>query len=780
MKSWNTSKKWVFIIVFVLVCIRIGYIVFRGDLIKQYVVENAISIANAETVPCVDISQVFSLSHDNLNKLEIILSGIADDKQGSITVQILKSGEVVYQTNVSLSGINNNEWKKLYVNLPIEIGQEYVLKMNTTGDYTAIPNVLMVDGSLAVLYGCLNPPGIMDKVVNSSLWLLLLAVIYVLLDQLERIQLNFKKVLDHIKAYAPIDVVMVICEILLCMAFVGGSGIEFQNPTKIIFYIISILSAYRLTGRNAAVNSLFVKTSHKIWLYMLYFYCAFSLVGQRLFVYPLSIYTKLAYIFVFSLTLLWSIPVVNSFIWVVMSGWKVVMRETSSVSGNKKRFYGFLALIIALLVLPAAYVLFAHNPGISSVDTKNTMIINAKNLHGMKDWHPAFYCMVLRAILTVWDSTYAVILVQYLFWLYVMLEFLLYLRSKGLKDGIIIAVAAFCGFNASNFLHLNTIWKDIPYTLSILWSLIILSKLLIDEEKYKKKWFIYLELVVSLIGIFFYKKNGVASFAIIVLFMIWVLYKNKKMWASLGITVAVICFIKGPVYQYFDIEDTGRYGMYIGLGQDILGAYYYGDDISEETLKLVNVMTEYNNAEYSYTPTWSQQSYDLDVEPLTFIKCYIDMFWRNPVVMSRAILARVDAVWDVFPGKDSVRGGVIYTGTMDADAIWTSNYPKRVYTSLVNQMYVEICYTLDNQCIEAVEWRCGLFTLLGFISVVVLFVKRGLKKNILLIAPIIGQIISLLLSTGWSDFRYFWPLNLMNMCMILYVIVLIKEDKVIG
>ena len=83
-----------------------------------------------------------------------------------------------------------------------------------------------------------------------------------------------------------------------------------------------------------------------------------------------------------------------------------------------------------ILLVPAAYNLFANNPGISSPDTLNSMITNAKNLYGMYDWHPAFYCMVLRGIQKVWDSTYAVILVQYFFYAYVVTELLLYLRKK--------------------------------------------------------------------------------------------------------------------------------------------------------------------------------------------------------------------------------------------------------------------------------------------------------------------------------------------------------------
>lgn len=65
--------------------------------------------------------------------------------------------------------------------------------------------------------------------------------------------------------------------------------------------------------------------------------------------------------------------------------------------------------------------------------------------------------------------------------------------------------------------------------------------------------------------------------------------------------------------------------------------------------------------------------------------------------------------------------------------------------------------------------------LLALISLLTLVIKKGIGDYLLIFAPVIGHIMSLLLTTGWSDFRYFWPLNLMNMCVILFAVVLLHE-----
>lgn len=775
MKSWKKWKKLFFAIVSIIVLIRISYIVFRGELNKQYRVDATVDVSNAVEIPCKNISQRFTFAHDNINKLELILSGIADDKVGTIMIQILKENKLLYQTNLSLDYMNNREWKQIYTNIPIDKDAEYQIKMETIGDYTKIPNVLYVDGNLAVQYGYLASPGRLDKAVNSSIWILILIVAYLLLDNYESIQKVIEKAFGLLYANIPYDVFNVVIEMLLCMIIIYCSGIEFQDPTKILMYIISLSSSYRLEKRNKLVSEMFSGTFKKIVLYGLYFYCAFTLVGQRMLIYPLNIVVTSANIFVVIVAVLWGIPVVNSILCVIFRGHRYIIRSTDKMHFNTN---GFIGLLIILLLLPAIYNLFANNPGISSEDTVLSMIDNAKHLHGMRDWHPAFYCMVLRLILNVWDSTYAVIFVQYFFWAYVMIEFLMFLRSKGMCDHMIICIALFCGANAGNFIHLNTIWKDIPYTLSILWSLVILAKLLIDNEKYIGKWYIYLELIVSLVGVFFYRKNGVVSYIIIALMLAVILRSNKKIWCSLAISILLIGCIKGPIYHHFEIEDTGRYGMYIGLSQDILGVYYSDGDVSMETMEMINVMTHYNNAKCSYTPTWSDQSPDLDVEPFYFIKCYIDTFLKNPILMSRAIIDREDAIWDIFEGKDSILKNANYIGTMDENTEWMENYPKRVYRSLYEQMSRETAYTASSQWISAIEWRSGLFSLLGLIALSALCVRYGFKRYILLAAPVGGHILSLLLSTGWSDFRYFWPLNLMNMCIVLLTLVLMqKEDR---
>lgn len=788
MRSLSKVKKIILMIISILVVLRIGYIILGNEVDKEYSTSVGYDLIDATETPCDGISQTFKTDKGRLNSLEFIFTNIVDDKIGKIIVQIMSEDDLIYQTNISLANINNGEWKKIFVNAEMDEDKEYTISLTTSEDCTQIPSVYIVnnswaseilksysrnqevDGQIVINYGYLVPPGVLDKVCMVSLWVWFLITFALIVINFSKIVSAVKKILCYAEKQVNPDILAAIFQVIFSIIVLNCSGIEFQTPTKIIIYVISLIAVSDREKKNKFIAEYMEETWKKVILILLYVYAAFALVGQRIFIYPLTLKLTTAGIFVYAITVVWFVPVVNSVIYYLEKACRHIYAK------HKLKIWHFIFISLFFLIVPAFYNLFAYNPGISSNDTYACMITQAQHLHGSSDWHPAFYCMVLRAIEIIWNSTYAVIAVQYFFWAYVCLEMLLYLRKKHFREPVLLCIAVFLGFNAGNYIQINTIWKDIPYTLSIFWAVVILAKLSIDFEEYKGKWYIYLELVTSLVGTALYRKNGFVTYILIVAFLVIVLWKNVKVWITVIISVALIFVIKGPIYTYFDIQPVES-GMYIGLSQDILGVYYSGGEVSEDTLQMINVMTDYNNSEYEYTPTWSNQSYALDVDASVFVKNYIDTFLRNPIVMARAVIDREDAVWDIYLGKDSALWCVNYTGTLDSVGVWNDYYQKRNFVSLYNVASAASAYTANTQWISAIEWRCGLFVLLGLISFTYLLIDKKIKKNIILIAPIIGHILSLILSTGWSDYRYFWPLNLMNLAFILFAILSRKPNN---
>ena len=793
MAKWE--KTILALIAFIFI-VRIGYIAIRGEVDKAYYTSCSYDLSQAAEVPCKNLSVTFAACKDRLDSLEFVFSGIEDDEVDTadeactVMLCIYSEDALLYQTNLTLSSENNLEWKRVLINAPLKIGDIYNITLNTNKDSTQVPNVLVVnssyaseilesysnnqevDGNIALNFGYLQFPGRADRLVMISLWIIFYAIIFFGIKNIEAIIECLFSIKNALMSNVNEKVFHYILEMICCLVILNTSGIEFQEMTKIIFYVISFVSVVNYDKKYKSIGKALNKPWKKVLLAVVYLYASFALVGQRTLIYPLTLKLTTHSIFVLFCATIWFVPVVNSVIYYI----EKTVRNAFGKSFNIKQWQ-FIMIHTAILLLPAAYNLFANNPGISSPDTLETMITNAQHLRGMYGWHPPFYCMVLRVIEEVCNSTYAVIAVQYFFWTYVVIELLLYLRKKGLSDNVLIMASVFFGFNAGNFIHLNTIWKDIPHTLSLFWTFVLVAKLSIDFEEYKGKWYIYLELIIALVGDFFYRKNGIVTFVIITCVLLVILRKNKKVLLSLFISVLLINVVKGPVYTYFEIEDPGLKGIYHGLGLDILGAYYSGGEVSDSTLQMINMMTRYNNAEYRYNPTWSYQSYDVDVEPKTFILNYIGTFINNPLVMTRAVIDREDAIWDIYAGQDTALANVNQTGTQDGVEPWNDYYSKRVFRSLYTQMSSATAYTADTQWIAAIEWRCGLLSLLGLICFAWIIIRYGKGKHLVMLSPIGAHIMSLLLSTGWSCFRYFWALNLMNFSLVLLVIVIMRQKE---
>jgi len=771
-----------------------GYIMFGDKVEHGDGVYSNIDFSSVDKETCSSVSQVFRPFEHHISKIDILFTDIPDYPEGALILKIKNNvtNRLLYQANLSIAGICDLEWKEVPINIVTNPNYTYTLTIEANENSSDYPSILIGDGvlestgdwaagekiengQLAIRYHYASESTSIDRTATVVIWgivLLLVLSLYYYWDKLvSLIQAWFQKMMGSKHSY----ILLLIFEMLLCYYILTCSGVPFEDLTKVLLMAVSCLSVWNYTDRYTQVKEIFDCAWKKNVRFILYLYAAFAFTGQRIFTYPINIRITLDKVCVYIATVLWVIPVIDSCIYLFMN-WK----DCLIVEHKKKMSWKLILSMILIMIVPAAIHLYANNPGISSYDTAECMAQYAHNLRGMPDWHPVFYCILLNLILKVWDSTYAVILCQYVFWCYVMISAIVFLRRKGFKDSVCLGIACLLGFNAANFVQMNTIWKDIPYTLSLVLLLLVLAKLILDYDYYKKKWFIYLELLLALSFTCLLRQNGIVPYVLVMVGMLIVLRKNIKIWIAAVLSVIVIIGVKGPVYKALDIEKSGHYGMYIGLSQDILGVYYAGGELDEATLEMIPVMTDYNNAEYLYKPSYATQSYELDVPISDFLGSYIRTFFRNPVFMTRALIDREDFLWNIYEGEDVQYDCIDYEETVENREEWVDSwlqyYPARKYVSIKPAVTVFTANTVFIQCLYAIIWRCGIYTLLGMVMLVTTVMKKGFHKYMLLVVPIVGQILSLLLSTGWSDFRYFWPLNLMNLLLIFVLMIVMKEN----
>lgn len=790
LRSAATWKKVLIAAIIILSLIRIFYVAVRSDVRRTSSPSVTYDLSDPSYVECNGLKQTFKSDKGRLEYLEFMFTSVPSDKEGKIILNIFKGDKDIYSAELSLENIVDGEWKKVFINCEIESGCEYQILLTANEDCTYAPFVLTAGGSyapeiisssandaaldrqIAVNYYFIEPVSISDRLVTVSLWIWFMLIATVAIVKADIAAEKITAATGVLKSKVGSKVFAVCLELLMCGVIVFNSGIEFQDSTIVVLLLISLLAVIGNEEHIEFAKTLTDKTWKKALLYALYVYAAFALTGQRLFIYPINKSVNFTDILTFIAAIIWFIPIVNSFLF-------YMDKLGARVFENRKKMKTglFVAVVLLILLVPVEYNLYINNPCISSVDTVDTMVVNAKHLRGMYDWHPFFYCFLTKILLSIWDSTYILVFAQHIMYAYVITEIFLYLRKKGFSDAVLIVIALFFGFNASNILQVNTIWKDIPYGLALLWLMIIIAKLTIDREEYRKKIFIYLELIIALTLTDLLRKNGFVPAIIAVAFLIPILIKNIRVVFSILMSICIIFCVQMPLRTYYEVESTGSTGIHIGLGQDILGAYYAGGEVSEKTSKIVEDMTIQNTAEYQYYPTWSKQSYYIDPSTGEFIVSYIDTFFKNPVLVTRSVLAREDAYWNIYEGEDAILSCVCYSDTMDGRTsegyYWNDYYPARKYVSLYPQITNACLLTHFTQWIEAFVWRSGLLTLMAFMSIVLLILKRKDKGIWAILSPATGQILGLLLSTGWSEFRYYWGINLMNTTFVLLTLVIL-------
>lgn len=789
----KTDKRKIFIVFIVIIAfIRICYVW------HDYGIEEEYYCSSSDTVPIMTgqyplnlITQDFVSDKKYLNSLELLFGEVKVESTVGITLKVYNKDKIIYQSGIPVSTLQNNTWYKIYLNIPLS-GNLYRIELASDGKgevpliYTAsdentapenrgcIINGERQNGQLVIRYGYLKSISVADKCLGTFTTMLIMILAIYIVFYFKKILLHLKessyKILKHFKGY--LKYIFVVVEIGFCYILIEDAGIEFQIPVKVVLYAISLLTYTGYKYISDFMQNQLEKNCEKLQFITVVIFSAFAFTGNRMFIYPLDMKVNGLKILIFIIAVFWFIPVVALFLeWYRNLGLKL-NSYTHKEGGLKLSRCKFIILIICLLLVPAFYALYAFNPGISSSDTETCLADIAHNIRGMKNWHPPVYCMFLKAIISVWDSTYAVVLVQFFFFAYVVLEGMLMLEKRGASQKFILLITFLIGINPANYIHLCTIWKDVPYSISVMWLTIIIARICLDSTA-SRKWYIYFEFIIASVFVFFMRQNGMVVYILTMLFCIYVLRKNKRIILSAVISFIFILIIRFPLYSYIGVQESGG-GIYIGLSQDILGVYYAGGNLSEESMEMVNVLTENNTGQFEYNPYFAISSYDLDISITAFIRNYLDTFIHNPVIMLREIICRQDCIWDIFGGEEALLGCVNYTNTQDATGdIWNNFYPKRVTNAYTYKLLDYQGYIINNQLLNLISWKTGIYTLLVVFAFLSLLYKKTDKKLLLIFVPFAGQVLSLILSTGWSEFRYYLPLNLIAV----FVVILIPTVK---
>ena len=546
---------------------------------------------------------------------------------------------------------------------------------------------------------------------------------------------------------------------------------QMSESIRLIFYMLLFFSLVHYEKNIQKINFIFYKPWHKMMLLLLEFYITFSITG--VYVLDSSVEYEMAYIDI--------VYVILSFIWVhpiaLLLLEKILFIGNPQNIGKQKFNRSIRWQLVILMMIPCILFCIGFNPAITSSDSEYCFDLAHKIWETevvMEDWQPPFYIFILNILIKIYDSVSFVIIIQCICFSLVFVDGILYFNEKGVSRKLLVIIYCFISFGISNLIQLSTLWKDIPYMISMMWLTILIIKFVLDKDLYQKKWSWYIQLVFASVFSALFRQNGILQVFVIIILFPLISKESKKVLLACIMSFILILLIKNPLYQAMGVLEAPQL-KFFSLANDIMYSYYKGNTISDEAMDIVNKVTSNDPENFEYNAYFVnyKNSEPKGYSVIEFMKIYLENALRNPRDSIMAVLIRSSNIWSIVKPYDEVAGSVNYTGECIS---YTENvYPYRK-VNRITVFLTDICRAVTgNSVLYVIYWRTGIYNILIFSMLGIILIKIGIKDLIFYIMPfipIVCNLFALFITSGWPEYRYFWPSMTISLLLLCYFILL--------
>ena len=553
---------------------------------------------------------------------------------------------------------------------------------------------------------------------------------------------------------------VLIAQLALCF-YITSYVLDLTVAGIVLLYVFSALSAV-LAGKTAGFLKRILFADGKarvlnIALFVLFcIYTALALSGNVLIMTPWDAKVSGSDWVSFAAVVVWSVPVSAGALSILYYlSEKNAQKKLKPVSKKRKNLLFIICFSIVMAV--STILLIAYNPAISNYDA-TMQFMQAKGDYPIINWHSPYLTLILRLLLGVYDNPSFIIMVQCACFAYVIARAATSLYENGgpAFSAAIILTSAFV-LIPSNYIHFVTLRKDTLYCAVILWLTVLMYELISDPGKSIKSLRFCIEMIMAMVSVYLFRQNGIVPFVFIAVGILALFKANPRSICIVFAATSFIFFITGLVYDMLDVRSMASGSKYIGLGHDVFSVRQYGGELSEEARHLTDEMEVLDDYEFSvYRSTYTYgEGVQIQESMGEFIKIYLDTYSRNPARMTKVIFCRNDAIYSMISPTPLALSA--YTLDGQDYEYWAENYPPRKPNVLTGLFESINKYTVENDFLRNIIWHTGPYTWIIILSVMVLAYRKR-TKYLFMIIPIGGQIMSLILSCSWNDYRYYWPI----------------------
>jgi uncharacterized membrane protein YidH (DUF202 family) len=422
----------------------------------------------------------------------------------------------------------------------------------------------------------------------------------------------------------------------------------------------------------------------------------------------------------------------------------------------KRRF----AIFFLIIIIPLLIAIVAYNPAISSMDSQGQWW-QATEQTPLDDAHSIFHTLTLRVLISISFSPFLIALLQAFLYALLATRLLNRFAEHGVSPKVLGAIALLLSLTPAHFLTVITIWKDVPYMLSLLWLTDILIRLLLfPKPKPFTKWML-LESAICLFFVSQFRLNGVLPGVLTALFLLGYALKFKRLLPAFAVVLYVIMMVvfNGPVKRALEVIPMESQQTVIGLNviNDLLAIEKMGGTLPERAAsQLERTLPDREIADFSFfqtDTTWRRSAVPDTIETPSLLSAYLETILRNPLTFLRALMLRLDILYAY---RESPFGG--FTDSVNWTDADLAGFPRQptVVKALIDN-YLEIVAASP---LYPIGWRGG-FSLMCLVFGAAFLARTHRLSRLWIALPMAGNVLSLYLAT-YPAFRYSWPTLLLT------------------
>ncbi len=448
---------------------------------------------------------------------------------------------------------------------------------------------------------------------------------------------------------------------------------------------------------------------------------------------------------------------------------------TKKKSKIKKTYLIFIISFVIMLIAWLPYFL-AFFPGTLSSDSFAELSIIVNNFVYITDHHPVIHLLFILLPYKIGYGIFGsmtagvalVTICQMIVLAAIFSSSIVFLHKRKVNDFILLIVLLFYSFAPMHGYYSIVMWKDVIFAGTLLLLTMEAIKIIEKDKRNELCFKNIIGFIITSIFCVFFRNNAIYMYLVFAIVTFIIFRKHIKMFAvAFAIVFGVFLFVKGPVFNYLNINKSAS-AEYISMPLQQIGRMAFKEvGFTKKEASLINKVIPVDILAKSYNPIVSDnikfnKAYNgkaFDENKLDYLKLYLSLVCKHPDVALEAYSISTLGYWypgvDAWPINDSIYEENEYGLKMQ------SKTPESVKNALLST------YS-KNAPILSIEWSIGLCFWIILIFGTISVKKNGLK-GVYPYVPVFGIWLTMMIAApAFSEFRYvygaFTSLPILMLC----------------